>query len=484
MEKEKLKLQERLASLYAEQQTICDQAVAEKRDLTADERRQFDSLQAEFKVLDEDLQRLCQMEEQSQRLNRSLGRKTEAAPPALSQPAPAEGYEPPTVTTSNGPQTLTSSGSYQVKGHLASNSKAVRWPHFESLGHFAQLAFHAGCRGGYVDERLARCNQLAAATVYASEADGAGGGFFVPPELRAGIVEKVMGESSLASLADTIPISGSTYYMNVEEGAPWASTGVQAFWTGEGQVKAQSKPAIEQRMVKVDKLASIVPVTDELLEDSSALDAYLRRITPERFVFELNKAIVQGNGVGKPLGILNSPATVSVAKESGQQADTIVGSNIIKMYSRMWADLRNRPNTVWLINQDIEPQLYKLSIPGTDNTGNAVTGWGGLVYMPANGLSGQPYGTLFGKPVIATQAMETLGDKGDIIFAAMSQYLVVTKGGLNPKLDISIHFWFDQDITAYRWVLRIGGAPWWGSTIAARDGSTTYGAFVTLDERA
>lgn len=479
MEKEKIKLQERLESINGEQQQIYESAAADKRDFNEDERRQLDSLQGEFVTLEKDLARICVLEEQSSRLNQSQGRKTEPTQPVQNLTA-TDNYEPPEVIHQG--RAPANQGGYLVHGKVIPGKP--RWPHFEGLGHFAQLAFQAGSRGGYVDERLTRCNQLAAATIYASEADGASGGFFVPPDLRAGIVEKVMGEDSLARLCDQIPLSGNTYYMNVDEGTPWGSTGIQAYWTGEGVAKTQSKPAIEQRTVKVDKLAAIVPVTDELLDDAPALDAYLRRITPERFAFALNLAIVQGNGVGKPLGILNSPATVSVAKESGQVADTLIANNVIKMYARMWAPLRGRENTVWLINQDIEPQLHKLSIPGTDNTGNAVSGWGGLVYMPANGLSGMPYGTLFGKPVIATQACETLGDKGDIIFAAMSQYLLVTKGGLNPKIDVSIHLWFDQDISAYRFVLRVGGHPWAASTVAARDGSTTYGAFVTLDERA
>jgi HK97 family phage major capsid protein len=219
-----------------------------------------------------------------------------------------------------------------------------------------------------------------------------------------------------------------------------------------------------------------------LLEDAPAMDAYLKRKAPAKIAFKVNLAIIQGTGAGQPLGILNSAATVSVAKETSQVADTLVGNNVIKMYSRMPA--ANRLNAVWLINQDIEPQLYKLSVPGTDNEGNSVTGWGGLIYMPPGGISGAPYGTLFGRPVVPTQACETLGDKGDIIFADMSQYLALLKSGPNPRVETSMHLWFDQDLMAFKFVLRIGGMPWWSSSISGRDGAPqTYSPFVTLDAR-
>jgi HK97 family phage major capsid protein len=172
---------------------------------------------------------------------------------------------------------------------------------------------------------------------------------------------------------------------------------------------------------------------------------------------------------------------VSVAKETSQVADTLIANNIIKMYSRMVPS--SVQNAVWLINPDIYPQLFKLSIAGTDNTGNAVTGWGGMVYTPANGFAGAPFGTLFGRPVIPTQAMETLGDYGDIAFVDLSQYLLLLKSGPNPKVDVSMHLWFDQDVTAYRFVLRIGGIPWWDAPVSARDGSSTYSPFVALAER-
>ena len=130
---------------------------------------------------------------------------------------------------------------------------------------------------------------------------------------------------------------------------------------------------------------------------------------------------------------------------------------------------------MWHINQDVEPQLLQMAFEGTSSSVPA--------YMPANGLSGAPYATLMGRPVIPIQSCETLGDKGDVYLADWSQYLSVIKGGV--RSDVSMHLYFDYDMTAYRFILRMTGQPWWRAAITPLHGATnTLGCFLTLDERA
>ena len=209
--------------------------------------------------------------------------------------------------------------------------------------------------------------------------------------------------------------------------------------------------------------------------------AYLNRKAPEVLTYKINEAIVQGTGAGQPLGILNSGGKVEVAKVGSQVADTVVGLNIINMWSRLYAP--SRPNAVWLINQDVEPELLTLQKQGKLDTGASTADWGEALYMPAGGLSGAPYGTLFGRPVIPTQACETLGDAGDVILADLGQYLAPVKGG-GIRSSSSIHLWFDWDCVAYKFTFRMGGQPWLSAPISPRDGSTTLSPFVTLAVRA
>src|SRR3989304_1834773 len=94
----------------------------------------------------------------------------------------------------------------------------------------------------------------------------------------------------------------------------------------------QSRPQFEQRNLRLHKLAALVPASDELLEDVSALDAFVGNEAGRALRSKADDAIINGDGVGKPLGIMNSAAMVSVAKEDSQDADTIQGNKIVKMY--------------------------------------------------------------------------------------------------------------------------------------------------------
>jgi HK97 family phage major capsid protein len=204
------------------------------------------------------------------------------------------------------------------------------------------------------------------------------------------------------------------------------------------------------------------------------------RKAPDKINFKVNHAIVQGNGIGQPLGILNSGAVVTVSKVASQDADTIVAQNIIDMHARLYAT--SMSNAVWLINQDVLPQLNTMVLPGKDATGTVVADWGSHMFIPAGGLSQAPFGTLMGRPIIPTQAVPTLGSLGDIILADLKMYMTVMKAG-GVRSDVSIHLWFDYDITAFRFVLRIGGQPWWDAPVDPLSGSNTLSPFVVLEER-
>jgi HK97 family phage major capsid protein len=459
-------LRQRLQKLNDEALALKAKAEAEKRDLTTEEAAQLDQVLDASDRCAADIERCERLSNQTERLRRPTGRRTQPEQP----------------TESGDADTVQQLGRVRMPERVpaeARNYALEGTGGFRSLGDMAVMVARACRSGGLLDPRLER---LAAPSTYGNEGSGADGGFAIPVEFRNAIMTTVMGEDSLLTRCDQITVAGNTFTQPIDEATPWqTSGGILANWDGEAVAGTQSKPALGERTVKLNKLRVLVPLTEEILEDSSAMDGYLRRKAPDKINFKVNAAIVAGTGVGIPLGLLNSPGKVKVTKESGQQTGTIVGNNIIKMYNRMYGPCRSR--AVWLYNQEVEPQLYKLAVPGTDNTGNAVTGWGGLIYMPPGGLSSAPYGTLFGRPAIPTQACSALSTEGDIIFVDLSQYLVILKGGPNPKTDISVHLWFDQDITAFKFTLRMGGITWWSTAATALNGSNTYSPYVTLESR-
>jgi HK97 family phage major capsid protein len=453
-------LRDNLLDLNERANSIRARADSEQRDLTDEEAEEIDRILVDFERTEEEIKRRERIAAASNRLSQSAGRQV-----------PPNDPEPQNVAHGMRDK--------RVPRNVEINDRNRGNHGFRSFGEFAQAVRIAASNGGggYRDPRLL----VNAPTTHSSEGVGADGGFAVPPDFRAAIMEKVMGEESLLSRTDQLESGSNTIVLPVDETTPWqTSGGIQVYWEGENSQMSQSKVALGTNTIRLNKLTALVPVTEELLSDAPALDAYLRRKTPEKMDFAVNDAIINGTGVGKPLGILNAGCTVSIAKETSQAADTLLAENVIKMWSRMYGPSRSR--AVWLINQDIEPQLFTMSIK-IKNVAGAENVGGMPVYMPPNGLSQSPYGTLLGRPIIPTQACQTLGDKGDIIFADLSQYMTAVKtGGL--RTDVSIHLWFDYDTLAYRFILRIAGQPWWSSSISPKNGSNTLSPFVTLDERA
>jgi HK97 family phage major capsid protein len=332
---------------------------------------------------------------------------------------------------------------------------------FESAGSWLMAVKKAG-QTGEIDKRF----QAAAM----KESVGEDGGFLVPEEISSAILKKLAGDESLMARTNTIQVGGNALVLNVDESQPW-NGGVQAYWTAEGADITESKPNFKQASFRLQKLAALVKATDELLEDATALESYIMGAAPEAIMHQVNKAILTGNGVGKPVGIINSPFAVTVAKESMQTADTVNALNVIKMYSRMFPGSRSK--AVWYINPAVEEQLRQMEDPN-----------GNYIYLAPGGQMNQtPYGTLLGRPVVPLMGgMPALGDLGDIVFADLSYYYMIRKAA-GVKSATSIHLHFDKEITSFRFSLRLDGKCPFQAPVTTEFGSYSMSAIVLLEAR-
>lgn len=342
---------------------------------------------------------------------------------------------------------------------------------FNSIGEQMMAVIRASRPGGQVDPRLYN-----AAAKELTEGTPSDGGFLVQQDFSNELLQEVFQTGILASRCRRIQISGNanSIKMNGVDETSRASTrsgGVLAYWKDEAAEKTKSKPKFRQIELSLKKLIGLCYATDELLADASALDGFIRQAFAAEFGFQIDDAIINGTGAGQPLGILNAGCLVSVAKESGQNADTVIWENVVKMYARLFP--QSRQNAIWLINQSVEPQLMQMAMS---------VGTGGVpVYMPAGGASAAPYGTLFGRPVIPIEQCAAIGDAGDIIFADLGGYILAEKGGIQS--DVSIHVNFIYDESVFRFVLRIDGQPLRASALTPYKGSDTLSHFVTLASR-
>jgi len=398
---------------------------------TSEQIEAIEGLNKEFQALTTQLETAEKLESMKAKASAASGRKSTPAPAAA---APAN---------------------VQV-----GQNRADKFHGFDSAGAWLMAVKQAG-RTGEIDKRLMN---------YHKESVGEDGGFLVPEEVSAAILKKMGGDDSLMSRTTAIQVAGNNLTINVDENQPW-NGGVQAYWTQEGGSLTESKTSFKQASWRLQKLAALVKATDELLDDATALESYIMAAAPMAFVHQVNKAILTGNGVGKPTGIINSPFTVTVEKESMQTADTVVAANILKMYSRMFP--MSRSNAVWFINPAVEEQLRLMVAPDDQ-----------YIYLaPGSQMNQTPYGSLLGRPVVPLMGgMPALGDVGDIIFADLSYYYMIRKAS-GIKSATSIHLHFDREITSFRFSMRLDGKCPFQAPVTTEFGSYNMSAFVQLEAR-
>jgi HK97 family phage major capsid protein len=449
-------MRSRAKELKGSCQTAISQAENEGRTMTDEEQKKYDS---DFSELEGVLSQI----KRADRLAEIAG--------DLSEPA----------TTPVGPEASVAPDQTRDHAEVRMGKDRMNERGFDSIGEQLQAIAHAShpeSRYESVDKRLHFLQERGGnpenekRASGASEAVASDGGFLVQKDFNDRILEKVYSSNDIASRVTRQAIgptaNGLTYNMLDETSrATTRFGGLRAYWTAEAAALTASQPTFAQQTLTLNKLACLFYATEELLMDQVSLAGLVERAVPQEIAFKVEDAIMRGTGSGQPLGILNAPATVSVAKESGQTATTINATNVEKMWSRMYAS--SRGTMVWLINQDCEPQL------------TAMTSGDHPIYMPPLGLSDTPFSRLYNRPVIATEYNSTLGTVGDIMAVDLSQYMLIDKGAVMG--DSSMHVRFLYDERAFRWMYRCDGQSMWNSALTPAQGTSTQSPFITLATR-
>lgn len=416
-------LRQEKVALIKEARVILDKAMEEKRDLNETEQKKYDEIMTDVESRKNTIER----EERQLELEKDMDKPI--IEPIHNKPEP------------------------EVRG-------------FKSLGEQLMSVIEASKAGGKVDQRLLETRTASGL----SETVPSEGGFLVQTDFSTELLKRGYETGILASRVNKIPISVNSDGIKINAidessratGSRWG--GVQIYMVAEAETVTAKKPKFRQMKLELNKMMGICYATDDLMKDAVALEAVIMQAFTEEFGFKTDDLIWEGLGSGEPLGIMNSGAIVTVTRTSALKTDY---ADICSMYSRMWS--RSRPNAIWLINQDIEPALFQMVL-GT-----------APAYMPAGGLSGQPYGTLFNRPVIPIEHASSLGTTGDIMFADLKQYLMIDKGGLETASSIHVRFLYDEQV--FRFIYRLDGQPTWDKPLTPFKGSATKSPFVVLSTK-
>ena len=321
---------------------------------------------------------------------------------------------------------------------------------------------------GDFDPRLVR------APAGANVGDPSAGGFLLDSDITDGLIGSVYDNSVIAPFCDNRTTDHPLRETRMpgisdESRADGSRNGqVQVYWSQEAAAITATYPKFKMVGFQPRKLFGRARVTRELLNDVSMMDSYLKVAFSEEIAWQLDKAILLGTGAGLPLGVLNSSATIVVPKEAGQASGALVLENIQKMWKRLPTSSRRR--AIWLCHEDAEEQLSLISSIAP----NAATAYA------AAGIGGNPWPTLFGRPLIPVEQASPIGSVGDLVVGDFSRYVTVSAPA---SFVMSLDAAFDTDEAAFRVTYPVDGKPLQTAPIAPYSGSLTRSPFVTLAAR-
>lgn len=442
-------------------------AEAKDRELTEDEQSRFDAFESDATKYSDELEQLATIDTSAQDRTSTI----ERAKALLNTPMESGIDRGPTRTRVGVPNLFHDpTGGF---GNVDDKGKV-------QPGSFGQFALDVrAARDGRISKRLNDWGNAvtAAAGDGVSGVWGHEGAFLLPTALGAMIQNVALEASIVRQYATVIPMSTLVQeFPTIDDTSHSSSTvfgGIACYFAAEESQLTSSKPAFGQAKLELHALTALAYLSNRMADWSPiSLDSWLPARLGEAIGWKEDDRFINGTGAGEPSGILAQPAIISITKETGQAADTIVLQNIVKADARCW-NPTSRGTMIWLANQTCKVQLAQMTL--------TVGAAGVPVFMPAGGLTQAPYETLYGRPIRWTEKCPALGDAGDIVCCNLSQYYIGDAAGKN-RTERNMGLKFDYDQTAYRVVTYVGGMSPWRSAFTPKNGDT-MSPFVKIAAR-
>lgn len=291
-----------------------------------------------------------------------------------------------------------------------------------------------------------------------TEGVGTGGGFSVPEEFSAWLLDASLEGEIVRPRAQVWPMKTDTRKIPAWDSADHRTSlfgGFSGVWLGEGATAIRQQAKLRLIQLTARKLGIFTQASRELAEDGLDFDAQLGTALAAALSWYMDDAFINGSGVGQPIGILKDKALITVNAEGGQVAKTITYENCTKMFARLHPSCIN--NAVWIINQTAMPELLTMSI---------AIGTSGAFIPAVTQDSGKMY--LMGKEVLFTEKCPAIGNVGDIILADLSKYAI----GMRKEIAIdksNIPGW-TEDAQDYRIIARVDGMGTWDKAVTPKNG--------------
>lgn len=294
-----------------------------------------------------------------------------------------------------------------------------------------ELIARFGREGGQGDfAQFAKASGVKAAMTIGSDPDG---GFTVIPEMAPGVQVIPPNQSAMRGLATVVQVNSASYEVVLDPSI------VSSGWVAE----TQSRPATDasdlvKRSYPVMEVYAMPAVSQSLIDDSAVdLGAYIVGAINTAFALKEGDAFINGDGVGKPRGLLTysldtaDDSTRDFAKVqvvttgSTTPSATQIADAVIELSMKLATPYRQ--NASWLMSRDTARIIRQLK----DSTA-------GLLLWSNDGrlVTGEP-DRLLGFPVYLDESMPAASANNlPVAFGDFRQgYLIADRIGIRIQRD-------------------------------------------------
>ena len=235
------------------------------------------------------------------------------------------------------------------------------------------------------------------------------GGFLAPDEFERTLIESLEEQNIFRQLANVIKTSSG------DRKIPVVSTKGTASWVDEEGLIPEIDDAFGQVSIGAYKLATIIKVSEELLNDSVFnLEKYIAKEFARRIGSKEEEAFFVGDGIGKPTGIFAATGGAELGVTAAS-ATAITLDEIMDLFYSLKSPYRK--NAIFTMNDATVKAIRKLK-----------DGNGQYIWQPS--LTAGVPDTILNRPVKTSSYIPTLGaGKKAIAFGDFKYYWVADRQG-------------------------------------------------------
>ena len=337
---------------------------------------------------------------------------------------------------------LTKSPALKDAGYISPDSEGEERAAQKSFGDYL-LAIRNG--------NVTRLQQVYGSVKALGEQSGTSGGYLVPEDYNAQLMQMAQDAALVRPLATKLPTNsnrGSVPALNhttvptAGKGYSPFAGGVIASWTPEAGTLTTTDPAFEMIEYNINKLGGYTLISNELIQDSAiAVESLVQMLFGRAIAAKEDYAFLRGTGAGEPLGIFAAPCTIAVTTNADNTWAMIDALNIMAQFQPVSA---STASIRWVLHRGLLPDFYAnfdVSAGGTD--------W----IQPREGIPG----SLLGYPMVFNEHMPN-ANTDDALLADFAAYLVFDNQGL--QIAYSEHASFTSDQGTWKFTKRLDGQPW------------------------